>query len=160
MWGTMIKDNDESLEAPLSSDYVFKLLLIGDPGVANHASFNVCGLLICGEIYYYHWGWFCKMENPLCLKCGILLDGHDSQNFARSYYHGAHGIIIVYDVTYQPSFESVKYWLNVVDPYASDNVVKLLVGNKCDLTAKRVVLISSWGGICQEEWDSFLGNKC
>jgi GTPase SAR1 family protein len=46
---------------------------------------------------------------------------------------------IVYDVTDQESFNNVKQWLNEIDRYASDNVNKLLVGNKSDLTASKVV---------------------
>lgn len=46
---------------------------------------------------------------------------------------------IVYDVTDQESFNNVKQWLNEIDRYASENVNKLLVGNKCDLTDKKVV---------------------
>jgi GTPase SAR1 family protein len=45
----------------------------------------------------------------------------------------------VYDVTDQDSFNNVKQWLNEIDRYASDNVNKLLVGNKSDLTEKKVV---------------------
>ena len=37
------------------------------------------------------------------------------------------------------SFNNVKQWLNEIDRYANENVNKLLVGNKSDLTAKRAV---------------------
>ena len=46
---------------------------------------------------------------------------------------------VVYDVTDQESFNNVKVWLNEIDRYANESVNKLLVGNKCDLTSKRVV---------------------
>ena len=42
-------------------------------------------------------------------------------------------------MTDQESFNNVKQWLNEIDRYASDNVNKLLVGNKSDLTANKVV---------------------
>ena len=51
-------------------------------------------------------------------------------------------IVLVGDLfilSMQESFTNVKQWLQEIDRYASTNVSKLLVGNKCDLTNKKVV---------------------
>jgi hypothetical protein len=42
-------------------------------------------------------------------------------------------------VTDQESFDNVRTWLSEIDRYANENVNKLLVGNKADMTAKKVV---------------------
>lgn len=57
---------------------------------------------------------------------------------------------VVYDVTDQESFNNVKQWLNEIDRYASENVNKLLVGNKCDLTANKVVSSETAKVICNQ----------
>jgi Ras-related protein Rab-1A len=49
------------------------------------------------------------------------------------------GIIMVFDVTSTESFDHVNDWLKEVNRYAAEGTVKLLVGNKCDRAADRVV---------------------
>jgi len=61
------------------------------------------------------------------------------RTITSSYYHGAHGIIVVYDVTDNVTFSNVKQWLEEISRYASQTVAKLLVGNKSDLETDRVV---------------------
>ncbi len=59
------------------------------------------------------------------------------KTITSSYYKGAHGIILVYDITDKQTFKDVENWLQEVDKYANENVIKLLVGNKCDLESNR-----------------------
>merc|ERR1712232_1089516 len=56
-----------------------------------------------------------------------------------NYYRGAHGIIVVYDVTDKDSFKNVKQWVQEIEQYAMKGVKILLVGNKCDLSSKKVI---------------------
>ena len=56
-----------------------------------------------------------------------------------SYYRGTQGIIFVYDITDQISFRNLSKWQEIVGRYASDKVVKTLVGNKCDLAVDQEV---------------------
>ncbi|KAL6597796.1 hypothetical protein ACP70R_046601 [Stipagrostis hirtigluma subsp. patula] len=78
------------------------------------------------------------------------------RTITSSYYRGAHGIIVVYDVTDQESFNNVKQWLNEIDRYASENVNKLLVGNKCDLAESRVVSYEAGKALADEIGIPFL----
>ena len=61
------------------------------------------------------------------------------KTITSSYYRGAHGIIVVYDITDQMSFNNVRQWLQEIARYANESVTTLLVGNKCDLHTKRTV---------------------
>ncbi|KAG6513516.1 ras-related protein RABA5c-like [Zingiber officinale] len=59
-----------------------------------------------------------------------------------AYYRGAFGALVVYDVSRRSTFDSVARWLDELNTYNSDSTVaKMLVGNKCDLSAIREVSI-------------------
>jgi GTPase SAR1 family protein len=53
----------------------------------------------------------------------------------RSYYKGANGIILVYDVTKRESFSNVGYWIrNIQEAVTAENMPAIiLVANKTDL---------------------------
>lgn len=57
-----------------------------------------------------------------------------------SYYRGAQGAILVYDVCNHSTFQKLDHWLAELETYCTrNNVVKMLVGNKIDRLENRVV---------------------
>eukprot|EP00095_Tigriopus_kingsejongensis_P001993 maker-scaffold1340_size46339-snap-gene-0.11 protein:Tk01993 transcript:maker-scaffold1340_size46339-snap-gene-0.11-mRNA-1 annotation:"ras-related protein rab-18" len=57
-----------------------------------------------------------------------------------SYYRGGQGAILVYDVTNRETFNRVENWLNELETYSTNHdIVKMLVGNKCDMEDSRIV---------------------
>jgi Ras-related protein Rab-8A len=54
------------------------------------------------------------------------------RTITKTYYKGAHGIILTYDVTDQNSFKNIRNWIKQIEANAQTNVRKVLVGNKCD----------------------------
>uniref|UniRef100_A0AAY5KD70 ZRAB1B, member RAS oncogene family a n=1 Tax=Esox lucius TaxID=8010 RepID=A0AAY5KD70_ESOLU len=94
-------------------DYLFKLLLIGDSGVGKS-----CLLLRFADDTYTE-SYISTIGVDFKIRT-IELDGKTIKLQIESYHN-------------------VKQWLQEIDRYASENVNKLLVGNKCDLTTKKVV---------------------
>mmetsp|Transcript_2244 Transcript_2244/g.6665 ORF Transcript_2244/g.6665 Transcript_2244/m.6665 type:complete len:208 (-) Transcript_2244:296-919(-) len=126
-------------------DYLFKLLLIGDSGVGKSCLLLRFADDTYTDSYISTIGVDFKIRTVDLEGKTIKLQIWDTAGQERfrtitsSYYRGAHGIIIVYDVTDMDSFNNVKQWLSEIDRYAAPNVNKLLVGNKVDLTSKKVV---------------------
>jgi len=56
-----------------------------------------------------------------------------------NFYHGAVGVLVVYDVTDNETYLELRQWLQEIDRYADANVKKILIGNKADLMTSKVV---------------------
>ncbi|RDB21859.1 Ras-related protein Rab-18 [Hypsizygus marmoreus] len=61
------------------------------------------------------------------------------RTITSSYYRGAQGIILVYDVSNRESFDALPRWYSELETYVSNSVVKILVGNKIDKEFSRQV---------------------
>ena len=57
------------------------------------------------------------------------------RTITTSYFNGAHGIMLVYDVCDRASFNSIRNWVDQIRQHADIHVNMMLVGNKIDLLA-------------------------
>ncbi|KAG7692893.1 hypothetical protein KL930_004240 [Ogataea haglerorum] len=126
-------------------DKTMKLLLVGDSGVGKSClllrfvddKFNPSFITTIGIDF--------KIKTIELNGSKIKLQVWDTAGQERfrtittAYYRGAMGIIIVYDVCDENSFDSVKKWYQTVNQHAKDEAQLFLVGNKCDDTESRQV---------------------
>uniref|UniRef100_A0A7S2V1J6 Ras-related protein Rab-8A n=1 Tax=Fibrocapsa japonica TaxID=94617 RepID=A0A7S2V1J6_9STRA len=61
------------------------------------------------------------------------------RTITTSYFRGAQGILLVYDVTDRKSFNSIRNWISQIQQHADVHVNKILCGNKCDMSEERAV---------------------
>jgi Ras-related protein Rab-1A len=126
-------------------DYLFKILLIGDSGVGKSCFLTRFSEDEFTEQYTSTIGVDFKIRSIYIDNSNIKLQIWDTagqerfKSITSSYYHGARGIIIMFDVTNSESFNHIQKWLEDANKYAGEDVIKLLVGTKSDKTAKRVI---------------------
>ena len=56
-----------------------------------------------------------------------------------SYYRGAVGALLVYDIARHLTYVNIERWLKELRDYADENIIVMLVGNKSDLRHLRVI---------------------
>ncbi|XP_053203397.1 ras-related protein Rab-8A-like isoform X1 [Panonychus citri] len=126
-------------------DYLFKLLLIGDSGVGK-----TCILFRFSEDAF-HQSFISTIGIDFKIRT-IELEGKKIKlqiwdtagqerfrTITTAYYRGAMGIMLVYDVTNEKSFENIKNWVRNIEEHAASDVEKMILGNKCDIEDKRQV---------------------
>ena len=127
------------------SDQIFKILLLGDAGVGKSSiilrytknDFNASMVSSIGVDF--------KTKDIIVNDKKVKLQlwdtaGHERfRTITTSYYRGAHGIATVFDLSERESFEHVEKWLEEINKYAKENVMRFLIGNKSDLVDKRQV---------------------
>merc|ERR1712137_195279 len=126
-------------------DHLFKLLLIGDSGVGKSCLLLRFADDTYTESYISTIGVDFKIRTIEIGGKSIKLQIWDTAGQERfrtitsSYYRGAHGIIVVYDVTEQDTFHAVERWMTEIERFAGPDVNKMMVGNKCDMVSKKQV---------------------
>lgn len=61
------------------------------------------------------------------------------RSVTHAYYRDAHALLLLYDVSNKASFDNIRAWLGEINEYAQEDVVIMLLGNKADMTAERVI---------------------
>nr|XP_019049392.1 hypothetical protein I302_03178 [Kwoniella bestiolae CBS 10118]OCF28322.1 hypothetical protein I302_03178 [Kwoniella bestiolae CBS 10118] len=61
------------------------------------------------------------------------------RTLTSSYYRGAQGVVLVYDVSSRQTFDELLKWFKEIDTYCGEGVVKMIVGNKVDKEFSRQV---------------------
>ncbi|XP_053603639.1 ras-related protein Rab-8A [Plodia interpunctella] len=117
----------------------YKLLVLGDSNVGKTCIVH----RYCDERYYDIYistigiDFKQKIINldgvPIKLQIWDTAGQERFRTLTTAYYRGAMGIILMYDITNLESFNHLSYWLRNIQEYASPDVIKVLVGNKCDV---------------------------
>ena len=132
------------MSSQLEYDYLFKYLIIGNSGVGKSC------LLIRFTDDKYEEGYVTTIGVDFKIKT-LIIEGKSVKlqiwdtagqerfrNIVSSYYKGAQGIMMVYDITDLESFRYLDSWLKEIEKNASKNVYKILVGNKSDLENRKI----------------------
>ncbi|KAF2191360.1 NCA2-domain-containing protein [Zopfia rhizophila CBS 207.26] len=136
---------DDVMAGTRNYDFLIKLLLIGDSGVGKS-----CCLLRFSEDSFTP-SFITTIGIDFKIRT-IELDGkrvklqiwdtagqERFRTITTAYYRGAMGILLVYDVTDERSFNNIRTWFSNVEQHATEGVNKILIGNKCDWEEKRAV---------------------
>lgn len=127
-------------------DHLFKILILGDSSVGKSCiltrfaedSFNFSFMPTIGIDF--------KIKTIEIKGKKIKLTIWDTagqerfNNITESYYRTARGVFFVYDITNGQSFDNIAKWLRNLEANTGDSeVVKYILGNKCDLNDLRVI---------------------
>lgn len=126
-------------------DYLFKVLLIGDSSVGKTSvllryvddTFNPEFQTTIGVDFKI--STFQLNGKVIKLQLWDTAGQDRFKNIVASYYRGAHGIILTFDITNQASFQNINRWYDEAQNYLQKSVPKLLIGNKADLASQRTV---------------------
>ena len=127
-------------------ELLYKILLLGDSSVGKTCFLMRYADNTFQEIHMSTIGLDYKLKN-VQIDDGKIVKiqiwdtaGQDRfRSITKNYYKGAHGIILLYDVTSRKTFENVKNWVTQIKEEVSDKVTIILVGNKIDDESNRKV---------------------
>ena len=141
--------------------YLFKIVVVGESGVGksnlvhqfvqnvfNEQLNPTLGVELESLVVPTHNGKFAKMQ------FWDTAGQEKMRTITHSYYHDAHGAILVYDVADKSTIERIPYWMKQVRDRTGENVKCMLLGNKIDKVDERQVtkeqgeaIATKWGAL-------------
>eukprot|EP00727_Mastigamoeba_balamuthi_P012024 m51a1_g7444 putative ras-like gtp-binding protein ypt1 (1013) ;mRNA; f:92802-96151 len=143
--GKVAYKHQEETRAATEYDYMFKILLVGDSGVGKSCLLLRFSDDVFTDSHITTIGVDFKIKSVDLGGKVVKLQIWDTTGQERfrtitsSYYRGAQGIVLAYDISDLESFNNLKQWIGEVDRYACENVNKIVVGLKSDLAGQRAV---------------------
>ncbi|KAF9392475.1 Ras- protein Rab-2A [Podila verticillata] len=126
-------------------DYIIKYIIIGDTGVGKSClllqftdkRFQPAHDLTIGVEFGARF--VTVAGKQIKLQIWDTAGQESFRSITRSYYRGAAGALLVYDITRRDTFKHLTTWLEDARQHANVNTTIMLIGNKSDLEAKRAV---------------------
>uniref|UniRef100_A0A3Q2PSK2 RAB14, member RAS onco family n=1 Tax=Fundulus heteroclitus TaxID=8078 RepID=A0A3Q2PSK2_FUNHE len=152
--------------APYNYSYIFKYIIIGDMGVGKscllHQFTEKKFMADCPHTIGVEFGTRIIEVSGQKIKLQIW-DTAGQERFravTRSYYRGAAGALMVYDITRRSTYNHLSSWLTDARNLTNPNTVIILIGNKADLEAQRDVTYEEAKQFAEEngEPDTFHSN--
>ena len=145
-----------------SYDYLFKFLVIGNAGVGKSCllhqfieqkfkqdSNHTIGVEFGSKVVNI-------VGKSVKLQVWDTAGQERFRSVTRSYYRGAAGALLVYDISSRETYNALTNWLTDARTLASPNIVIVMVGNKRDLESDREVTFMEASRFAQENELSFL----
>ncbi|XP_057315331.1 ras-related protein Rab-4B-like [Hydractinia symbiolongicarpus] len=143
-------------------DYLFKFLIIGSAGVGKSCILHQFMENKFKQDAHHTIGveFGSKVVNiggkSIKLQIWDTAGQERFRSVTRSYYRGAAGALLVYDITSRETYNTLTTWLTDARTLASPNIVIILLGNKKDLDADREVTFLEASRFAQENELIFL----
>ena len=137
--------NNRQQNASINEDYSFKIIVLGDCAVGksnilskysknifNKSSKSTIGVELITKFFKYE-------DKIIKINIWDTAGQERYTSMITTYYKGAKGALLVYDITRRNTFDNIDNWLKELITINSNNISVCLIGNKSDLSLLRQV---------------------